>query len=175
MAAPPPDDATDFAYEWLSNEVKTEEDRTKMIDGKLQSIVPIASTVITLLLALITFLTSGKVAQFTRTSILIVTFGGAYVAIQFLWAFLRAIKGLARRDFLRVKPKDIIPNTNETKETMRRRAFEEMLEILQYNKESNNNKVTQLACGHEAIKNAIVGLIAIIFTLLFITLFGNQS
>ena len=57
LTEPPACEVLEVAYEWLKEELKMEFERTKLVDLKLQSILPLSSIVITLLLALITFLT----------------------------------------------------------------------------------------------------------------------
>src|SRR5437870_5383474 len=85
----PSSESLDLAYSWLKDQLKAEDDRGKIIDGKLQSVLPLSSTVNTLLVALIVFLTNGKAGQYTRSSVIGVALGCAYVALQFLWAFFR--------------------------------------------------------------------------------------
>jgi hypothetical protein len=95
-------DALNLAYESLQNEMKSEEERNRIVESKLLSIssfVPIAMTIV---VAIVTFLTSGKAQLFTRPSIYIVAILGGYVALQLLFAVLDAIKGLARRTYSRV-------------------------------------------------------------------------
>lgn len=173
LKEPPSGEPLNIACSWLKDQVKAEEDRGKIVEGKLQSVLPLSSTVITLLLALITFLTSGKAGQYTKSSILLVTLGCAYVATQFLVAFFRAIRGLARQSYDRADVDDIAPQPSDNKDTYIRRAFSRLAEILQHNTETNNDKVTQLACAHEALKNGVVGLLIVIIILLFITTYGQ--
>lgn len=164
-------EALEFAYDWLKDEVKAEDERSKIVDGKLQNILPLSSIVITLVLALITFLTSGRASQFTRSSVLVVTVGGAYVALQFLCAFSWAIRGLSRKSYERATLTDITPQTNDPKTILTWRAIQKIFSQLQHNKEVTNHKVTQLACGHTAIKNGVWGLVLVIIIVCSIVAF----
>ena len=173
LKEPPSGEPLESAYDWLREQINSENDRGKIVDSKLQSVLPLSSIVITLILAVITFLTNGKAAQYTKPSILLIVSVCAYVALQFLGAFFRAIKGLSRREYLRASLAEITPNPGDSKDAYIRRAFSKLAEILQHNTETNNDKVTQLACVHEAIKNGAVGLLIVILILLVITAFGN--
>ncbi len=165
--------ALEFAYDWLKDEVKAEDERSKIVDGKLQNILPLSSIVITLVLALITFLTSGRANQFTRFSVLVVTVGGAYVSLQFLCAFSWAIRGLARKSYERATLIDLRPQTNDHKAILTWRAIQNMSNQLQHNKDVTNQKVTQLACGHEAITNGVWGLVLVIVIVCSIAAFAS--
>lgn len=173
LKEPPSGVPLESAYSWLKEQLKAEEDRFKTIENKLLGILPLSSTVITLLLALITFLTNGRAAQYTKPSILLTTWGGAYVAMQFLAAFFRAINGLYMRSYIRADLNDIIPQPNDTQDTYIRRSFNLLAEIFQHNAEINNSKLTQLACAHKALKNGVVGLFIVLVLFLLITTFGR--
>src|SRR3989442_1563083 len=96
------DEVLELAYEALREEMKSEDERIKVVEAKLLNISSFVPIAMTILVAIITFLTSGKVQLFTHMSVWVVAVFGGYIALQFLLAVRAAIKGLARRPFQRL-------------------------------------------------------------------------
>jgi hypothetical protein len=169
------DDGTiEAAYNLLKDELKSEDDRAKIIESKLLSISSLVPVAMTVTVAMVTFLTSGHVSQFTRTSILIVGTVGAYVALQFLRASLAAINGLGRRSYAHIETEEIAPKPKEKKAAYLQRICAQMTQIMAFNREVINKKVDQLALGHEAIKNAVTGLLLLLLVIVVIVAVGAQ-
>lgn len=174
IARPVAVDTLEAAYNLLKDELKSEDDRAKIIESKLLSIASLIPIAMTVTVAMITFLTGGRVSQFTFRSILIVGAVGAYIALQFLRASLAAITGLGRRSYGHIEVKEIVPKPKEKKEEFLQRTCAQMAEILVFNREVVNKKVDQLALGHEAIKNAVWGLLILLFVMLMVVAVGEQ-
>ena len=170
---PPTLDVLETAYGFLKDEFKMEFERVRLVDSKLQSISSLSPIAITVLVATVVFLTGGRVGEFTRGSVLIVECGGFYVALQLVRALLAATEGLGRTSYDLAALTDIPPTQGETKENYIRRVCEDLTDSLSKNREATNRKVDQLALGHEALKNAIFGLLGVILALIFITIFGR--
>jgi len=162
------------AYNLLKDELKSEDDRAKIIESKLLSISSLIPIAMTVTVAIVTFLTGGRVSQFNLPSILIVGLVGAYIALQFLRAAFAAINGLGRRSYSHLEVKEIAPKPNENKVAYLQRICAQMVRILAFNREVINNKVNQLALGHEAIKNAVWGLLFLLLIVLVIAAVGRQ-
>jgi hypothetical protein len=167
-------DALEAAYNILKDELDAENDRMKVVESKLISISSIIPVAMTITVAIVTFLTSGRISQFTRTSIIIVGIVGGYVALQFLRASLAAVSGLGRRSYERLKLEDIVPEPNESKEKYLQRICVQMVKILITNREVINGKVSQLALGHESLKNALWSLLVLLLIILTIVATGQQ-
>jgi hypothetical protein len=167
-------DTIEAAYNLLKEDLKADDDRAKVVESKLLSISSIVPVAMTITVAMVTFLTSGRVSQFNRTSIFIVGFVGGYVALQFLRASLAAVKGLWRRSYSHIKLEEIAPQPNESKEKYLHRMCAHMADVLNSNREVVNEKVSQLALGHESIKNAIWGLLILLLVILTIVVTGSQ-
>jgi hypothetical protein len=167
-------EAVEASYNALKEELKAEDDRFKIVETKLLSVSTFVPVAMTITVAIVTFLTSGRVSQFTRTSILIVGTAGGYAALQFLRAALAAVNGLGRRSFAHMEIKDIAPRPNEKKEQYLQRACAQMVSILCINREGINKKVSQLALAHESIKNALWGLLVVLLATLVIVARGSQ-
>jgi ABC-type multidrug transport system fused ATPase/permease subunit len=172
--SPVPVETLEAAYNLLKDELKSEDDRAKIIESKLLSISSLIPIAMTVTVAMVTFLTSGRVSQFTFRSILIIGVVGAYIALQFLRASLAAITGLGRRSYGHIEVKEIAPKPKEKKEEYLQRTCAQMAEILVFNREAVNKKVDQLALGHDAIKNAVWGLLILLFVILVIVFVGAQ-
>lgn len=165
----------EVAYEALKDELKTDEERAKTVDTRLLSVSSLAPVSMTIIVAIITFLTGGRTQEFTRASVLVIGLLGFYVAFQFLVALLAAVNGLSRRSFSHIKFKDIVPRPREGKEAYLQRACSELAEVISHNRETVNGKVSQLALSHEAVKNAVWGLLLILITVLVITVAGTYT
>jgi hypothetical protein len=166
--------ALEASYNSLKDELNAEDDRFKIVESKLLSVSAFVPVAMTITVAIVTFITSGRVSQFTRTSILTVGIVGGYVALQFLRSALAAVNGLGRRSFGRIEVKDIVPRPNENKEQYLQRACAQMTNILSGNRDRINEKVSQLALAHESIKNALWGLLAVLLVTLVIVAKGSQ-
>ena len=165
----------EVAYDALKDELKAQEERAKTVETRLLSISSLAPVSMTIIVAVITFLTGDRAREFTEGSILVVGLIGSYVAFQFLLALLAAVNGLGRRSFTHVAIKDVVPQRDETKDAYLRRACAELMEVILHNRAVVDEKVSQLALGHEAVKNAVWGLLLILLTILIITLAGTYA
>jgi hypothetical protein len=163
------------AYDALRDELKAQEERAKTVETRLLSISSLAPVSMTIIVTVITFLTGDRAGKFTKASVLVVGLMGSYVAFQFLLALLAAVNGLGRRSFTHVAIKDVVPQRDETKDAYLRRACAELMEVILHNRVVVDEKVSQLALGHEAIKNAVWGLLLILITILAITLAGTYA
>lgn len=170
-----PMETLEVAYDALKDELKAQEERAKTVETRLLSISSLAPVSMTIIVAVITFLTGDRAREFTEGSILVVGLIGSYVAFQFLLALLAAVNGLGRRSFTHVAIKDVVPQRDETKDAYLRRACAELMEVILHNRAVVDEKVSQLALGHEAVKNAVWGLLLILLTILIITLAGTYA
>ena len=162
------DDALQLAHEALKDELKSEDERIKTVEAKLINISSLAPIALTVFVAMITFLTSDKMHLFTRGSIWVVVFWGAYIALQFLLAVRAAIKGLARRPFKRLSLEDVLPRGGESRSDYLRRACKEIADVIAGNRRGIDQKVSQLALCHESILNAVWALLILLLILLAI-------
>jgi hypothetical protein len=164
------DETLELAYQALQDELKSEDERIKTVETKLLNISSLSPIAMTILVAMVTFLTSGRVQSFTRLSILVVAIFGGYITLQFLLAVRSAIKGLARRPFYRPRLEDRFPRGNESRTDYLRRACEETTNAITKNRIGIDDKVSQLALRHESILNAVWGLLIMVLILLAIVL-----
>jgi hypothetical protein len=172
---PCPLETLEVAYAALKDELNAQEDRAKTVETRLLSVSSLAPVSMTILVAVITFLTSDRAREFTWGSVLAVGLVGSYVAFQFLIALLAAVNGLGRRPFNRLAIKDIVPQPDEGKDAYLKRACDELTEAILKNMGAVDDKVSQLALAHEAVKNAVWGLLLVLITILLFTIAGTYT
>jgi hypothetical protein len=155
-----------LAYEALKDQMKSEDERMKIVEAKLLNTASFAPLAMTIFVAMITFLTSDKVQLFTRVSIWVVAIFGGYIALQFLLAVRAAIKGLARRSFKRLSVEDVLPHGKESRSDYLQRSCKTIAAAIIENRRVIDQKVGQLALCHESILNAVWGLLILLLVLL---------
>jgi hypothetical protein len=175
VGRPCPLETLEAAYDALKEELRSQEDRAKTVETRLLSVSSLAPVSMTIMVAVVTFLTSDRAREFTWGSVLAVGLAGSYVAFQFLLALLAAVNGLGRRSFSHLSIKDIVPQPDETKDAYLRRACAELTEVILYNRASVDDKVSRLALAHEAVKNAVWGLLLVLITILAFTMAGTYT
>ncbi|HEX8459359.1 MAG TPA: hypothetical protein VF656_18850 [Pyrinomonadaceae bacterium] len=171
---PANDETLEAAYNLLKDEMKSEDDRAKIIESKLLSLSSLIPVTMTVTVAIVTFLTGGRVSKFTLPSILTVGAIGAYISLQFLRAALAAVSGLGRKSYKHIQVEEIAPKGDEKKGAYLQRMCSQMVQILAFNREVINKKVDQLALGHEAVKNSVWGLLFLLLVILVIVVMGAQ-
>lgn len=160
---PAPELSEDVAKEVLGRlqaAADSELDRLKAIDAKLMAVCAVAPICVTLLLAMVGFMTANKPEAFTRLSVLGVTVLSCYVSLQFLRALLAAIAGLERRG-VRVPTAGSIwmQISTESSRDYVKRACGDLALRLGENRETVNDKVSHMALAHCAYRNAVVGML----------------
>ena len=144
----------------LEAAVEADVDRMRSIDAKLMAVCSVAPICVTLLLAIVSFITTHRPGTFTPLSVLGVTTLACYVILQFLRALLAAIEGLQRRGFVVPTSASLWAQTDqESLNAYTLRACADLAERLHANRETTNGKVSQMALAHQAYRNAIVGML----------------
>lgn len=168
-------EALEASYSLLKDELKAEDDRSKVVEAKLQgtlSFVPLAMTVV---FAAVTFSVGRKAGEASSRVIIAEVAGAFYIALQILRALLAVINGLSSRDYNYLRVEDLIPKQGEARETYLNRTCKEIFEIIRLNREVTNEKLSQLNLGHAAIRNAVWGLFLAIGAILTFTLLEMYS
>jgi membrane protein implicated in regulation of membrane protease activity len=121
----------------LRDELDIEADRRRSIETRLLavgSLTPVAFTVMT---GLVTFLTSGRVALFTQTSIFWLALVSVYVAVQFLAATLAAVRGLFRRGYQAATTDELVVPASQEEDYLAGRNAELSRRLDQHRHETN--------------------------------------
>lgn len=161
-----------YVQNLLKDEIKTEDERSKIIDGKLQGLLSLISIGMAVLSIVLGFLVKdfdvkkidGVKFWITVTELLF-TF---YIAVQILRALISIIKGLRTYQYYSFKESDLIPLKNERRQAFQQRIISDMVEILKGNKAVNNLKADELNLAHVAIRNSVWAVFLMILSLILI-------
>lgn len=163
------------AFDVLKAELKNQDDEVRLIESKLQSMSSLTPVVSTILVAIVAFLTGGRVQQFTEASVLTMVIGACYVVLQLLRALLAAVGGLRRRTFFSVSVTDIPPTPDQTKTDYLLHFCKDLSAVASNNRGVIDSKVDQLELGHVAVRNAVAGLLLTLVVVLAITVAETKS
>ena len=141
-------------------ELLAEEDgRRQSVDARLTTIVGLSSIAGTIVFgSMLTqpqaFRSAHGIARW------LLAFGPLYLTLQVCSAILAAVVGLLKpRGYLTSTPTDILPTRDEAPGVHLRRRVTSCLHMLADTHDRNNDKVTQMAVAHRAMKNFLVGLL----------------
>jgi hypothetical protein len=141
-----------------------EHERKQGIDARLTSILGMSSIAGSVGIAGL-FLGTGGLSHIQSRSLRwLVTAVGCYLILQISAAMLNAVRGLSRRGYLEFSLLDFLPTLGEPHAAFLRRKAESILEVLSDHELQNNEKLTQLARAHCALRNFLCGLL--VFTAL---------
>ena len=140
--------------------VSAQRERCRSVDAKLQALIPLAPVVVTLIVAFVAFLTRNP-APYRVGSVVV----AIYVALQLIRTLFAAVTGIQRKAFRELWIKEVTPKDQETEDEYRVRITNEKTRCLVANTRIIDDKVTQLAVAHRAIKNALFGLLILLLLL----------
>ena len=160
--------------------IEAEEHRKDSIESRLQGLLQFASISATLVLGIVVFIVDLEVGSagqsekpFIRYTLVAVLGGAVYIIIQFFAAVFFSIVGLERRAYLGLSVRDVIQKEQESKEDYLERITQSKLEQWHVNGEVTNAKIDQLARAHQAVKNALVGLVLMVTILAGMAIYNN--
>ena len=153
------DDVVREVYGRLSAELEIEAERRRAVETKLLAVGSVAPIAVTIMVAAISFLSSGRLRDFVPESVLVVLIIAVYVALQFLRAMLAAICGLSRRGYSGPQISEIVRAGTVEPSGYLRNASNDVARRIEQHRETTNEKVSQLAVAHFAIRNAVVALV----------------
>ncbi len=132
-----------------------EQGRQQSIDARLTTITGMSSIAATVVFG--TLLTSIPQSHSVLSWLLLAAL--AYLILQLVCAMLAAVRGLERRSYMIMASADLLPAAGESKEVHQRRQVGQLLSILAQNRDTNDDKLTNLAVAHCALKNFVAGLV----------------
>jgi hypothetical protein len=131
-----------------------EQKRQQSIDARLTTVTGLSS-----IAASVVFGTLLTTAPRTRTLLpVLLLILLAYLVIQLVCAMLAAVRGLERRSYAALTCSQVLPADGESPKTYHQHQLEQVVDVLLDNREQNNEKMTQMAVAHCALKNFIAGL-----------------
>ncbi len=174
VAALPPHEKSLRKYSEVSEKLLEEEnDRRQSVEARLTSIVGLTSIAGTVVFSGIVAQATGKLP--TQATLLkwILVFGAVYLTLQICSALFAAVSGLSRRAYPADRPTDLLPSIGETPPSYWRSRIVELAEMVVEHQSTNNEKVTQMAVAHRAMKNFLFGLLVVALGTAYFAL-GNQ-
>lgn len=138
-----------------------EEARRLSVDGRLTSILGLCSIAATIVFGGILALAAGTLRLQATWMRYLMAFGALYLTTQLCAALLAAVRGLSRKGYLAATATDILPSSGERRPVLLRRRIDECLNMFWDHQEINNQKVTEMAVAHRAMKNFLWALLLI--------------
>ena len=152
------EDVVRTVYERLCAELETEAERRRAVENKLIAAGSVAPIAVTIMVAVATFLSRGRLQESVSESA-VITFVAFYAALQFLRATLAAINGLSRKSYNVPTVSEILPASTEALVGYLRNACNDHVRRLEQHRETTNENVSQLALAHKSIKNAVTAIV----------------
>lgn len=136
-----------------------EQQRQQSVEARLTTIVGLFSIASTVVFgAILTAMPSAnglpRVSQWLLAGMFLSL---AYIVLQLISAILAGVRGSERRNYASYP--DLLPNPLESSMDYCRRQIKQFSSVLEDTREQNNEKVTQMAVAHRAMKNFIWGIL----------------
>lgn len=176
---PPPDERLllNIKDESLLDAIEnTVEKRTGQIDERLRGV----ETKLVALLTLTFVLSAAVTASFAILSttqmqndfpvnpIWLIVFFVFYIVINLLRSLWCTVSGLTRRGYKQLKCEEILPKTDEDVINYKTRVINERLNFIKWNDWALDQKVSDMAVAHVALRNALVGTGGVILMIVVI-------
>ncbi len=152
--SPPPESRRALPYL-----LDKEEQRRQGIDARLTSILGLTSIAGTVAFGGFFLGATGMSRVQPRPLRWLAIAVGCYLVLQICAAILAAVRGLSRRAYSYFALSDLIPRQGESTSDFASRKALGTLDLLSDHETQNNQKLTQMACAHLAMRNFLFGLI----------------
>jgi hypothetical protein len=176
VAALPPHEKSLRKYSEVSEKLLEEEDnRRQSVEARLTSIMGLTSIAGTVVFSGIIAQATGKLP--TQATLLkwILAIGAVYLTLQICSALLAAVSGLSRRAYPADRPRDLLPSSGVAPPSYLRSRIVELVKMVVEHRSENNEKVTQMAVAHRAMRNFLVGLLIVAFGTAYFALGDNPA
>ena len=145
------------------------EERVRNVESKLVALLTLTSVLsVAVTASLAAATTLGTVAEDARIFAWIAVALVFYVAVQLLRSLWSAVAGLMRRSYRQLSPEDMIPEDGETSEAYRTRLRNLQVNYMRFNEWVVDEKVSEMAVAHVALRNALTATFALIVLALLI-------
>ena len=139
------------------------EERIRSVESKLMALLTLASVLsVAVTASLAAATTLGEIDEDAKVFAWIAVALVFYVAVQLLRSLWATVAGLMRKSYRQLSPEDMVPECNEAREIYRVRLLNLQLNHMRYNEWVVDDKVSQMAVAHTALKNALTATFAII-------------
>jgi hypothetical protein len=167
------DDAVDQCKQLLD----LERQRGQSVQDRLNNIVGLSAIAATVTFGSLLSQVYGKQDAipspwYTKATTLVLTL---YILAQLVCAILAALHGLARRSYMEPIPSDLLPSSEDTAFSVKRRRARSYLVCVLDHYKNNSDKVDQLAVVHEALRNFLGGVVLLAAILIGLALMPPRS
>lgn len=174
VAALPPHEKSLRTYSEVSEKLLEEEnERRQSVEARLTSIVGLTSIAGTVVFSGIVAQATGRLPAQAPLLKWMIVIGAVYLTLQICSALFAAVSGLSRRAYPADRPRDLLPPSGEAPPSYLRSRIVGLMEMVVEHQSANNEKVTQMAVAHRAMKNFVFGLLVVAFGTAFFAL-GDQ-
>ena len=153
----------------LSFRLAQAEERVQNVESKLVALLTLTSVLsVAVTASLAAATTLGAVeddAKIFAWAAVILVF---YVAVQLLRSLWSTVAGLVRRSYKQLSPEDMIPEDNETGEVYQARVLNLQVNYMRSNEWVVDQKVSEMAVAHAALRNALTATFSLIVLALVI-------
>ncbi len=140
------------------------DERFRTVEGKLMPLLALISVVSAVLTGSVPLVLSGRFDNISTGEFVPVAVLLMYVAAQVIRTLEATVNGLGRRSYARLSSADIDPEPGETLVQYRLRLLNLRRSNFPQNEWSTDDKVSQLAVAHKALRNALYGVAALIIS-----------
>ena len=153
----------------LSSRLAQVEERTRIVESKLVALLTLTSVLSTAVVAgLAAATTLGTLREDARSLAAIAVILVFYVAAQLLFSLWATVAGLMRRGYKQLSPHQIVPQNDENGEMYQIRLLNLQANHTYWNEWVIDQKVSQMAVAHVALRNALTATFALIVLALVI-------
>jgi len=180
LAAHHSSDMLDDAVDQCKQLLDLERQRGQSVQDRLSNIVGLSAIAVTVTFGSLLSQVYGKEDEaaattslwYAKATTLLLTL---YILAQLVCAILAAIRGLARRKYMEPIPTDLLPNSEDTAFSVKRRRARSYLVCVLDHYNNNSEKVEQLAVVHDALTNFLGGVVLLASILIVLTLMPRSS
>ncbi len=134
------------------------EERLRTVESKLLSLLTLTAVLSAAVTAsLVAVSAIGKLKDIDLAFVLIAAVLVLYIALQLLRSLWATTNGLVRRGYKQMAILDIVPSDGETKDQYRLRILNARANHMRWNEWVVDQKVSEMAVAHQALRNALAG------------------
>ena len=155
----------------LASRLSLVEQRIRSVESKLIALLALASILsLAITVGLATSMSLDTVVKDDRFFAWFAASLVFYVAVQLLRSLWCAVSGLVRRSYKALSPREMVPKDADTTATYQARLLNLQLNYMRWNEWVVDQKVSEMAVAHEALKNVLRATFILILLVLVIAL-----
>ena len=153
----------------IDKRINQVDERLRNVETKLVALLTLTSVLsaaVTATFAVVSTINTLKVFPLVPIWLILVLI--FYIAINLLRSLWATVNGLMRRGYKQLHWKDMVPGKEESSKLYKVRILNQQLDHIKWNEWVLDQKVSQMAVAHEALRNALAATGGVILTTLAI-------